>query len=217
MNIWDKRIPGKRKSKNKSPKTRLYLGCSRKSKRASGASVEWAKKRMEGVRLSESSSRVSMFSQWPPRVTWTLVLLPYPILHFSFQSLFKCINKTTSSSSEIHEKKSKNFLIRAYKWHHLNPVNLSKLFHSNLLVMHNCPHMVVTFQTHQHSKLFPDLRYLHCCSFCLKCSFPRFSIVPSFLLNTPRCRIMLPDWRKSKFLVNRLHQSFSLDINILLI
>lgn len=105
VNIWDKRIPGKRKSKNKSPKTRLYLGCSRKSKRASGASVEWAKKRMEGVRLSESSSRVSMFSQWPPRVTWTLVLLPYPILHLSFQSLFKCTNKTTSSSSEIHEKK----------------------------------------------------------------------------------------------------------------
>lgn len=153
---------------------------------------------MEGVRLSESDC-LSPAHESPCSLN---DLQESPELQSCFPTQFS----TSASSHYLNvqirphhllvksmKKKSKNFLTRAYKRHHLNPLNLSKLFHPNLLVMHNCLHMVVTFQTHQHSKLFPDLRYLHCCSFCLKCSSPRFSIVPSFLLNTPRCRVMLPD------------------------
>lgn len=54
LRIWHKSIPGWRKSKNNVSETRIYLGCSRKSKMASGAGAEeqgreWKERREPGT------------------------------------------------------------------------------------------------------------------------------------------------------------------------
>lgn len=77
-----------------------------------------------------------------PIVSLTPVLLTYHILQFTFQLLFKyTIHKITSFSSEIHEKRkipNLFFLTMAHKFpHHRNPVYLSRLFYSALLIIHN--------------------------------------------------------------------------------